>query len=166
MNDTALKADYINPFIDAVVSTFNKMCHWDLKRKGICLKEQDTASYAVSGIIGLAGPASGSVTVNFPEIVAIAAVNSIFGTDEDVLSSGIVDGVGEITNIIAGDAKVRLGQVGYNFDIGIPKMIAGNGYSISTNTHGPPCIVIIMEGDLGCFSIEISLIKNEQPTTQ
>lgn len=137
------------------------MCRWDLTRKGICLKDQDTDRYAVSGIIGLAGPATGSVTVNFPENIAITAVNSIFGTAENKLNNGIVDGVGEITNIIAGDAKVRLGQVGYNFDIGIPKMIAGDAYEVASPDSGPPSIVIIMQTEFGCFSLEISLEKAE-----
>ena len=61
--------------------------------------------------------------LNFPEDVAIRSVSSFVGESYESISSDVVDGVGELTNIIAGDAKNRLLQKGYSFDIGLPKSL-------------------------------------------
>jgi chemotaxis protein CheX len=71
----------------------------------------------------------------------------------------VVDGVGELTNIIAGDAKNRLIQKGYKFEIGLPKIVTGRNY-ITAQNKSVPCIVISFTCELGRFCIEVSLKKS------
>ena len=153
-----LNVDYINPFIEAVSNTFSTMAGLTIVRDRIFLKGEGEEGYGVSGIIGLGGEVSGSVVLNFPEAVAIAAVSKFVGEEFTTITSAVVDGVGELTNIVAGDAKNRLVQKGYKFDIGLPKIVTGRNY-ITAQQKGIPCIVIAFTSEIGRFSIEVSLKK-------
>ncbi|TVR44945.1 MAG: chemotaxis protein CheX [Planctomycetota bacterium] len=156
---SGLNVDYINPFIEAVVNTFKTMCSVEAQRERIFLKGDGEERYGVTGIIGLGGEATGAVVLNFPEEVAIKSVSSFVGEGYDSINSDVVDGVGELTNIIAGDAKNRLLQKGYSFDIGLPKIVVGRNY-VTAQSSSIACIVIQFSSDLGSFALEVSLKKN------
>ena len=154
----ALNVDYINPFIEATVNSFQTMCSIGSQRTKIFLKGEGNEIYGVTGIIGLGGEASGSVVLNFPSGVAIAAVGAFVGEAYDDITADVVDGVGELTNIIAGDAKNRLAQKGYTFDIGLPKIVVGRNY-VTAQSKNIPCVVVMFKSDIGEFSLEVSLKK-------
>jgi chemotaxis protein CheX len=155
---SALNVDYINPFIEAVVNTFQTMASIVPQREKVFLKGEGEEVYGVSGIIGLGGEATGAVVLNFPESVAIAAVGKFVGEEFRSITSGVVDGVGELTNIIAGDAKNRLIQKGYKFEIGLPKIVTGRNY-ITAQNRSVPCIVVAFTCEIGRFCLEVSLKK-------
>lgn len=155
----SINVDYINPFIEATINTFQTMANIVPTREKVFLKGEGEEVYGVSGIIGLGGEATGAVVLNFPEAVAIAAVGRFVGEDFGEITSGVVDGVGELTNIIAGDAKNRLLQKGYKFEIGLPKIVTGRNY-ITAQNKAIPCIVISFTSELGRFCIEVSLKKS------
>ncbi len=153
-----INVDYINPFIEATVHTFQTMCQVTPTRDRIFLKGEGEQVYGVSGIIGLGGEATGAVVLNFPEPVAISAVGKFVGEEYTSITSSVVDGVGELTNIIAGDAKNRLIQKGYKFEIGLPKIVTGRNY-ITAQNKAVPCLVVSFASDVGKFCLEVSLKK-------
>lgn len=155
---SGLNVDYINPFIEATINTFQTMCSVKAARDKIFLKGEGSEVYGVTGIIGLGGEASGSVVLNFPAEVAMAAVGSFVGESYSSISAEVVDGVGELTNIIAGDSKNRLSQKGYSFDIGLPKIVVGRNY-VTAQSKSVPCIVISFTSSIGAFTLEVSLKK-------
>ncbi len=154
-----INVDYINPFIEATINTFQTMANVVPVREKVFLKGEGEEVYGVSGIIGLGGEATGAVVLNFPEAVAIAAVGKFVGEEFTSITSSVVDGVGELTNIIAGDAKNRLTQKGYKFAIGLPKIVTGRNY-ITAQNKAVPCVVISFTSDLGRFCLEVSLKKS------
>jgi chemotaxis protein CheX len=155
----SINVDYINPFIESTINTFSTMIGITPAREKVFLKGEGEEVYGVSGIIGLGGEATGAVVLNFPEQVAISAVGKFVGEDITSITSSVVDGVGELTNIIAGDAKNRLMQKGYKFEIGLPKIVTGRSY-ITAQNKAIPCIVISFTSDIGKFCIEVSLKKS------
>ncbi len=154
-----IKVDYINPFIEATIHTFQTMCQIVPTREKIYIKKGDSEEvYGISGIIGLKGEMSGTVVLNFPEQIAIRVVSKIAGEEQKNITSSVVDGVGEILNIIAGDAKNRLVQKGYKFEIGLPKIVTGRSY-VNAQKKSDHCIVITFNSPFGKFSLEVSLKK-------
>lgn len=86
----------------------------------------------LTGIIGVHGKVSGFMTVNMAERVAITAVGGLLGEKYIELSSQVVDGAGEITNIIVGGAKSALAGSPWAFSqITVPSVIIGKGYQIA-----------------------------------
>jgi len=159
MNKPSLNVDYINPFIEATTNTFQTMCSLTPTRERVFLKGDGEETYGVSGIIGLGGEATGAVVLNLPEKVAMGVVSKFVGEDFSAITSGVVDGVGELTNIIAGDAKNRLIQKGYKFEIGLPRIVTGRNY-ITAQNKNVPCLVVSFTSELGNFCLEVSLKKS------
>ena len=66
----------------------------------------------------------------------------------------VLDGVGELVNIIAGNAKRDFGDS--QIEISLPGVITGNNYKIHW-PDGVPVIAIPFSSELGEFSVNVSL---------
>ena len=69
--------------------------------------------------------------------------------------SDIVDGIGEIVNIVAGYAKKDLTE--YDLSISLPNVVLGEGHQVTVPT-GVPAIVVPFDSPLGHFSMEVALV--------
>jgi chemotaxis protein CheX len=86
----------------------------------------------VTGIIGVLGAVSGFITVNMAELVARSAVAGLLQERFAELTPQVVDGVGEMTNIIGGGIKSGLAGTKWAFShVTVPSVIIGNNYQIS-----------------------------------
>ena len=72
----------------------------------------------------------------------------------------VCDGVGEIINMIAGQAKAMLVKTKYHFTISIPSVISGHGHEIS-HKKGTPNIVVLFEADGTPFALQVCLAPVE-----
>ncbi|MHB0957814.1 MAG: chemotaxis protein CheX [Pirellulaceae bacterium] len=116
--------------VDAVNSCLT-MCDTTVRCVGVsCVPTRDTG--LVTGMIGVHGSVSGYVTLNIAEPVARSAVAGLLQERCDSLTSQVVDGVGEITNIIAGGIKRSLTGTPWGFSqVTIPSIIVGQNYHIA-----------------------------------
>ena len=78
----------------------------------------------------------------------------MLGEEYQEISKDIIDGAGELTNMIFGQAKVTLNQKGYGIQTAIPSVISGKNHSLSALTKGP-IVVIPFSTEAGPFFIEI-----------
>ncbi len=86
----------------------------------------------VTGMIGVHGDVSGFITLNMAERVAVAAVSGLLQDRFDKLCHQVVDGVGEITNIISGGVKNGLAGTPWAFrHVTVPSVIVGHNYQIA-----------------------------------
>ncbi len=122
---------------------------------------------SVTGLIGVHGEVSGFVTVNMAERVARAAVGGLLQEKFDTLTPQIVDGVGEMTNLIAGGIKKGLSGSPWGFSyVTVPSVIIGRNYQIAycrnlmflsvTFEHQDP-EVLLLEDRL--LQVAVSLIR-------
>jgi chemotaxis protein CheX len=107
------------------------MCGIDARCVGVStIPVQETGS--VTGLIGVHGNVSGFITVNMAERVALAAVGGLLQEPCEKLSNQVVDGVGELTNIISGGIKKGLYGSPWLFShITVPSVIIGQNYQIA-----------------------------------
>jgi chemotaxis protein CheX len=86
----------------------------------------------ITGLIGVHGKVSGFITVNMSERMAIRAVNGLLQDSYDKLTNQVVDGAGEITNIVVGGIKSMLAGSPWSFsNMTVPSVIIGKGYQIA-----------------------------------
>lgn len=87
---------------------------------------------SVTGLIGVHGGVSGFITVNMAEEVARAAVGGLLQDRCEKLNREVIDGVGELTNIISGGIKKGLYGSPWLFShITVPSVIIGQNYQIA-----------------------------------
>ncbi len=128
----ALPADplLLRSIVDAVTKSL-PMCQMEVKCVGVATVPTREPG-PITGMIGVHGDVSGFVTLNMSEKVAMAAVGGLLQEVCDTLTPQVVDGVGEITNIITGQIKGRLAGSKWGFSrVTIPSVIVGQQHQIA-----------------------------------
>ena len=151
-----MDAAIINPFINATINVLETMAFVKAKSGKPYLKPDDTARGDVTGVIGLTGLAHGTIAVTFEENCILKIVSNMFGEPIEALDSEVADAVGELTNMISGQARMELEQNGKLFEAAIPSVITGKGHKIMHITDGPK-IAIPFSTDDGAFTIEVCM---------
>ena len=150
--------NFVNPFLAATLNVLKIQASVTAEPGKVYLKKPDDELKGdVSGIIGIVSDAfNGSVVISFPEKTFLKVMSNMLGEEYKELSKDILDGAGEITNMIFGQAKVTLNDRGYGIKIALPQVVSGKGHSLSSMSKGPT-VVIPFTSDAGDFFVEISL---------
>lgn len=149
-----MQAKYINPFVRATVGLFQDFVGIDVSPEKPYVREKPNDLEEVSGIIGLAGETVGAVVLSFSRESAIRVVGKMEGRPYQALTNDVIDGVGELVNIIAGNAKKDLTD--FRIEISLPGIVTGSSYQIHW-PEGIPVIAIPFDSDYGHFSVNVSL---------
>jgi chemotaxis protein CheX len=157
----SVNVEFINPFIDSTRNVFATMCGIEITRKKLFLKEDHKMLGEVSGVMGLSGSASGSVVVSFSGKLACTIVGKMLQTEMTELNEDVCDGVGEVINMISGQAKSVLAKTKYHFNISIPSVVSGLGHEIS-HKKGTPNIVVLFDANGEEFALQVCLATTEQ----
>ncbi len=149
-----MKVQYINPFVKATVNLFQNFLSIPVQAGKPYLKQDPQDLEEISAIIGLAGETAGAVVLSFARETAIEVISKMEEKPYRALSKEVIDGVGELVNIIAGNAKQDL--LNFRIEISLPGVITGNMYKIHW-PEGIPVVGIPFESEAGPFSVYVSL---------
>jgi len=120
-------------------------------------------------VIGLTGETRGTISVSFTKICQDAPpfragsfteasilpiVSNMLGEEMKELNEEIKDAVGEITNMISGQARKKLEELGRTLKAAIPTVITGRDHAVKHVTTYP-IIAIPFTTDSGEFTIEV-----------
>ncbi len=156
-----LNVDFVNPFIAATCNLFRTMCGLEVKRKNLYLKSDYKMFGDISGVMGLSGQANGSVVISLPKALACAMVAKMLGeAPAPEINDAVRDGVAEIINMIAGQAKAELAGTKYHFTISLPSVVVGAGHEIM-HKKGTPNIVVIFGAGEHEFAVQVCLAAEE-----
>ena len=144
----------VTPFISAAVLTFKTMLQIDINPGAPSEKKGHAHGTDISGTIGLSGLAQGFVTLGFPKTVALHIVQAMLGMEMTEIDSDVVDAIGEITNIVAGNAKLELTV--FNLSISLPTVVVGSDHRVE-GMSGIEVFVVPFSSALGDFMMEVSL---------
>lgn len=158
-----VNVEFINPFIDATRNVFSSMCRVEIARKSIFVKDDYKMLGDISGVMQLSGTASGSVVISMSSEFACLVVGNMLGEPPaKELNKEVMDAMGEIINMISGQAKASLVKTKYHFTISIPTVVTGPGHEIE-HQSGAANIVVVFEGAGYDFSLQICLTPNDEP---
>ncbi len=151
---------FINPFVASVKNVFKTMIATDVQLgKPVVIKANAEQAADVSAVIGLSGDAVGCVVLSLPMKTATSVSSKFAGVEMDEHHPDFTDALGELANMVAGDAKVRF--EGLNCNISLPSVIIGQHHIVSQSKQRPrlslPC-----ESTLGNFTVEVALVVVEK----
>jgi chemotaxis protein CheX len=121
---------YIQAFIDVTQNVFKELLHTIVEAQRPYFSDQ--ASYPnwdISGVIGITGEAFGAFVISMKKSLAIKLTQTLTGKAHDDLDDEVVDSVGEIINIIAGNVKHDFEQE-FRLVISLPTVVAGDNHTI------------------------------------
>jgi chemotaxis protein CheX len=149
-----LKAEFINPFLEATVSVVKTMAFVDPTPGKPFIKKGAVATGDISGIVGITGEAEGSLCLSFSKGCILQIVSKMFGEEQQEINEEVKDAVGEMTNMISGDSRRRLQEIGHTFQGAIPSVVSGTGHEIKHVTKGP-ILSIPFTTQAGEFTVEV-----------
>jgi len=150
-----MEIGHIEPFIDATVGMFKTMLNMDCEYLTPYLLNRDTKhDWDISGIIGIAGDSKGVVVISFSEELAIEATSRLVGRKVTADDPDVIDAVGELVNIVAGNAKKGLEQ--YRLSISLPSIVRGFDHQVAWKSD-IPIVGIPFKASAGKFHLAVGL---------
>jgi len=151
-----LNTKFINAFLRATVHVLQTMALVEPKASRPYEKTNNIAVGDVSGVVGMTGSATGSLALSFSEKCIIRIVSNMLGEVHKGINKEIEDAVGEITNMISGDARRMLQAEGYTIEAAIPTVVSGKNHKV-THVLGGPSIIIPFEVEGMTFVVDVCL---------
>ncbi|MHB0875720.1 MAG: chemotaxis protein CheX, partial [Anaerolineae bacterium] len=106
-------------------------------------------------LISLVGDVQGSVMYSMPTSMALGLVARMMGEPFEEFDELAQSGIGELGNVITGQAATKLSQTGITVDLSVPTLIIGRGATISTLDFQR--LVVPLDTDLGTMHIHLAL---------
>jgi chemotaxis protein CheX len=150
-----MKVEYINPFFLATVDVFKTMLSLEPRRGNLRAVEELVPVSEANVVIGVTGALRGSLLYSFPKDMALEMVYIMAGMRMNELDVFVSSALGEVANIISGNALTYLSQNDLLCDIAPPQLIIGTNGSLSMSTE--KAVVLPLHTDIGTLEISISL---------
>ena len=147
-----MDVSFINHFIESTANVFDTMLSCKVKRTSLILKTGCQPTHEVSAVIGLSGKATGSVVLSLSTNVALRSVEHMLFDEFTEINAEVVDGVGELANMVAGGAKAAMAHL--ELALGLPNVIVGNSHQIYFPGNVQP-ISVGFETPWGPMSIDV-----------
>jgi chemotaxis protein CheX len=147
--------EHIEPFIEATVGLFRNMLSMEVEYlTPYLLNRESHHEWEVSGIIGIAGDAKGVVVISFSSNLAAMLTSKLVHREVEADDPDVIDAVGELVNIIAGNAKKGLEQ--YRLSISLPSIVSGLDHRIAWQSE-VPIVGIPFKVAGGSFHLSVGL---------
>lgn len=148
-----MDVELAKPFVKAATEVLSTMAFITPKVGKPFVKKNNIAQGDVTGMVGLTGKENGSVSISFSKKCAVAIVKNMLGDEVGDLLQDVKDAVGEITNMVSGQARAGLSEQGLNFQGSTPTVIMGDNHTIS-HVAKNPIMAIPFITEHGNFTIE------------
>ena len=141
------------PFIKATQEILATMAGMDSAAGDPFVKKNDIAKGDISAIVRVTGDKTGTIAVSFSRSCALALVKGVLGDDIQDAQQDTQDAVGEVANMISGQARAALVNMGLDLKGSTPTVIVGKGHVIR-HISASPTIAIPFTTNYGEFTVE------------
>ncbi|TWH45777.1 chemotaxis protein CheX [Sporomusa sp. KB1] len=148
-----MKAEYVNPVFKAVTDVFKAMLDIEVSRGATGAVAG--GSQGVDIRINVTGDVSGSILFQFPQDTTLNIVQIMSGMELKELDDFVTSAMGEISNIISGNAASYLSKLNYRCDIMPPQIAVADAVVSAHFSH--ETLSIPLHTNIGDMNICISL---------
>lgn len=153
-----MKAEYVNSFYAATKDVFQLMLDINPEKRNVVVVEGMVSSKEANVILGVTGDLKGTILFSFSKAMALEMIKIMSGMEMDKIDSFASSALGEIANIIGGNALTKLTENNYICDIVPPQIIIGEYESMSMANE--KAIQLTLDTPIGIFDISIFLKEN------
>jgi chemotaxis protein CheX len=150
---------FLNPFVEAAIEVLKAEVGVLAQRGDLSLQHSAYTGTEVTVLIGVAGQVRGVVLFGMDETTAKAVVSQILGQPFEEFDSLAQSGIGELGNVITGQASNRLAEAGFETQISPPTLVVGKGTLVSTLDFER--LVVPLKTELGEILIHLALRETQ-----
>jgi chemotaxis protein CheX len=145
--DNQLRDAVRKAFADAAEATFRKMIMLELSPLSVEAGEKETWDF--SGTVNFSGDIAGNCILRLSEATAREAITRLAGELIEKISE-VSDGVGELANMISGNAKAALQE--YTISLSFPEVIMGKDHEKAVQRHSN-VISLYFTSEIGAIAV-------------
>ncbi len=148
-----MKAEFVNPFLTPAMDVWRKELGGELGFSEAELVSGNFTTEDITALIGVTGKLKGNVFYEFSHETALRVAGTMCGEPITELDEISMSALGEMANMITGNATIHLANAGYDCDISTPVLLP-KGAAFQTPN---PQIRALFTSELGPMSIRVSL---------
>ncbi len=84
----------------------------------------------LTAVIGLAGALSGACTIQTRAVTSMHMTSQMIGTEVNTIDDAVLDGLGEISNMLAGAWKSKMQPLNSECLLSVPTVVTGTRYTV------------------------------------
>lgn len=154
----SISKEFIEPFVEGTTDTFATMCEVEAVRdesKEVTFVSGKVPVGPILSIIGCSGDqVRGALILTMEATDAQTLVSKLLYEEVDLDSPELLDGFGEMINIIAGAGAAKLP---YSMKLSLPTVLRGKNQVMATSSHAPWAIVPMKFANGNQFNINVSM---------
>jgi chemotaxis protein CheX len=151
-----IKADFINPFLEAATIVFRDVLQTELIRGKIGIKDSPAPSHEIAIIVGVIGSFSGEVvySLNYDSAYKISG-KLVPGMPIEDIKNEYKDMMGEIANMTTGNAMNIFASAGQSIEITTPNIVESKSTTIKFNKK--PTLQINLYSKFGRLEVNVAI---------
>jgi chemotaxis protein CheX len=150
-----MKAEYINPFVQASFSVLETVLGAAPVKGDLAAQPTIFTSQQCNVVCGVTGQVQGQVIYGMSLTTADRVASAMLGQTIKTFDALAASAIGELGNMISGNAMQHLSEAGWVCDITPPTLMRGSNVKISTISI--PSIVIPLTVEQGQIFVTIGL---------
>jgi chemotaxis protein CheX len=151
-----VKVEYINHFLDAGVRVIVQLIGGEVELGQIAVRTSIFTTQQVSIAVGITGQLSGLVIYGMSQVTATKIASAIIGNQHVSFDAMAASAIGEMGNIISGNATMLMSKSGLHCNITPPSVIRGINVEIAT---AMPALVIPLYSKCGKIEVNVALAE-------
>lgn len=131
---------------------------WKVSNGRLVTRPVNATTSETSSIIGFVGGVEGTMTLRCTRKIAVEATRAMLGIDTTEDSTDVRDAIGELLNMIIGQAKTYYAEQNESFNFTLPTTVMGDSYQIYVRARpGATLSAVHFLCPMGPFCVEVYL---------
>jgi chemotaxis protein CheX len=149
----AVRDQLVMPLITAVRQTLLEMAGVEVVVRSVYQRTPPTTLGDMSAVLALPTARAGSLILSFSALTAESLGRRIFAEVKSTLTPELIqDCVGEVGNVVAGQAKALLAGTPYHFNFSPPMIATTNGERFNRDATS---VAIAFDSDIGNLALQL-----------
>lgn len=153
-----LDVERMNPFLTMTVAVFDQVLGLQLQRGRAYTSDELCPAHKVTGVIDINGRYTGKLLLSLSRELALNAARRMTGSAPEGIDEHVVDVVGELANMIAGNAQPDFEAA--DVAVGLPQVIWGAAMPLALPAGAKPACVPFDSPD-GPLAVQVGLVEQE-----
>ncbi len=153
-----MNSDVITPFVVTGTDILTMLVGGDITQGSPAERSARFQADHISVIMGVSGMLHGQVILGMGEQTAANITEAMTGATEDGMDEMMLSAIGELGNMITGNAMALLAEAGYHCEMTPPTIVQGVKVDIGMHNQG---MVVPILTQCGNIDINIALIESK-----
>jgi chemotaxis protein CheX len=152
-----IREKVVEPFIAALCVALGEMANTEVVVRAVYRKRIDQTLTDLTAVVEFLSATEEALVLHFPEQTAAALAGRILaGVKQEVEESLVRDCVGEIANVVAGQAKALLAGTPHRLTFSLPRVVVGAGHELRPG-QDLDCLIVTFQSEVGDFAMQLFL---------